>query len=96
MIVLCRHRNGLQISRFGFSVSRRIGKAVVRNRTKRLMAEAVRLQRDLVSPGWDVVLIARAGIVGTDYWTVERSVSHLFSLARMFSGVADANDDKVK
>jgi ribonuclease P protein component len=81
MLVLCRAPNGLSNSRFGFSVSRRIGKAVVRNRARRLLREAVRLQSDMIFPGWDVVLIARRGIIVADYWAVERSVTHLLSLA---------------
>jgi ribonuclease P protein component len=48
------------------------------------MREVVRMHHDLVEPGWDVVLIARRGIGGADYWAVERSVSHLFGVARLY------------
>lgn len=83
-LVLIRAPNGLQVSRFGFSVSRRIGGAVVRNRIRRLMRESVRLQLDLVAPGWDVVFIARKGIVGADYAAVEGSATRLLRLAGLY------------
>jgi len=60
------------------------------------MREAVRLQYDLISPGWDVVLIARKGIVGLDYWAVERSVTHLLSLAEMLRAQASAARGEVE
>lgn len=87
LLVLSRAPNALDVSRFGFSVSRRIGGATVRNRMRRLMREAVRLQCDLVSPGWDVVFIARKGILGADYWAVERSVTRLLRLAGLHRAV---------
>ncbi|MQF68882.1 ribonuclease P protein component [SAR202 cluster bacterium AD-804-J14_MRT_500m] len=44
-------------TRFGIITTRRIGKAVVRNKVKRRLREVV---RDIpVKPGWDIVLIAR-------------------------------------
>ena len=51
--------NGLDRSRFGFLVSKRIGNAVVRNKVKRRLREAVRSGR--VKQGWDAIFIARKG-----------------------------------
>ena len=96
MLVLCKRSNGLETSRFGFVVSRRIGKAIVRNRTKRLMREAVRLQCDLVFAGWDIVLIARAGIAGADYWTVEHAVTHLLGRAGLVREAPDGVGDETE
>lgn len=50
--------NKLDTPRFGLAVSRKVGSAVVRNRVKRWLREAVRRQRAGVPPV-DVVLIAR-------------------------------------
>jgi ribonuclease P protein component len=83
-LVLCACQNGLGWPRFGIVASKRIGNAVVRNRVRRLISEAVRVQCDLVRPGWDVVLIARRGILGADYWAVEGSVTQLLGTAKLF------------
>jgi len=81
MLVLCALPRDLQPSRFGFSVSRRLGKAVVRNRIKRLLREVVRLRLAKVVPGWDIVFIARQGVVGASFVDVDRATAHLLGLA---------------
>lgn len=45
--------------RVAFSTSRKIGKTVRRNRARRLLREAVRLQRHHIKKGWDLLFIAR-------------------------------------
>lgn len=81
LIVLCALPNGLSRSRFGFSVSRRVGNAVVRNRLKRRLREVVRLQRQSIATGWDVVFIARPPIARADYREIERAVERLLRQA---------------
>ena len=65
--------NGLDLSRYGFSVSRRIGKAVVRNRVKRILREVLR--QTPLQPGWDIIFIARSPAAGADYASLEKAVN---------------------
>ncbi len=83
LLVLSALPNDLPYSRFGFSVSRRIGKAVVRNRVKRRLREAVRLRMGQIEPGWDVVFIARAPIREVDFHTIDAAVARLLRRASL-------------
>lgn len=50
--------------RFGFTVTRKIGNAVVRNRIRRRFKEALRLLAPgIIAPGHDYVVIARPGVI---------------------------------
>ena len=81
IVVLKILTNGLGLSRYGFSVSKRVGKAVVRNRVKRLLREILRTTP--VKPGWDMVFIARRGIANTRYAELKKSVESLLSRAQL-------------
>jgi len=79
LVVMKALPNGLGLSRYGFSVGKRVGKAVGRNRVKRLLREILRLKP--LKPGWDIVFIARPQAAMADYAHLEKTVSRLLSQA---------------
>ena len=60
-------RTDLETTRFGLSTGRRLGGAVVRNRVRRRLREALRVMAPSFQPGWDVLIIARPAIVEADH-----------------------------
>ncbi len=75
MVVVKSLANGLEFSRYGFSVNKPLGKAVIRNRVRRLLKEIVRSMP--IKQGWDIVFIARQGAVDADYHQLNESVEKL-------------------
>ena len=73
--------NGLTLYRFGFSVSKRIGKAATRNRVKRRLREILRLAP--IEPGWDIIFIARPPAANTNYANLKKSIADLLSRAKL-------------
>jgi ribonuclease P protein component len=59
-------------SRVGVITTRRLGNAPVRSRARRLMREAFRARQHCLARPADVVLVARASIVGCAFQVVER------------------------
>jgi ribonuclease P protein component len=59
--------NGLDESRFGWSIKRALGNAVRRNRIRRRIREIVRLHRQEISPGWDIVIHPRTSVATAEF-----------------------------
>jgi len=76
VLVVHACRNGLEVSRLGVSVSRRIGNAVERNRWKRRFREAFRVQRHQLPSGLDIVVRPRKG-AQLDYGAIAHSLRRL-------------------
>jgi len=74
--------NGLELSRYGFTVSRRVGNAVVRNRVKRFLREIIR--QTPLQPGWDIIFIARTTAAESDFNNLGKSVQKLLHRAGLF------------
>jgi ribonuclease P protein component len=83
-LVLIVHSNGRPESRFAFSVSRRIGNAVTRNRLKRLMRESIRRSLPHVRAGWDVLLIARRPAHSVEFAQINRATTELLHRAQLW------------
>ena len=69
--------------RYGFTVTRKIGNAVVRNRIRRRLKEALRnLPADLVVPGHDYVIVARSGLIEQPFADLQGMLALTFKRLR--------------
>lgn len=77
LFILYIKKNDLDYSRAGFTVSKKIGKAVVRNKVKRRMREVYRLKEKNIVKGYDLVLVARERCSEATYKEIESGILHI-------------------
>jgi ribonuclease P protein component len=66
--VQTRNRRDGAPPRIGFTVTKKLGTAVERNRIRRRLREAVRISvQDRLKPGFDYVFVGRSGTAGRDF-----------------------------
>ena len=77
LAIYCK-KNGLGRTRLGLTVGTKLGHAVVRNRVRRRIKEAYRVNEGRFLPGYDLVVVARGRAVKARYREIER---HLLQTA---------------
>ena len=67
--------NGMDVSRFGFIVSKKVSnKAVVRNKVKRRLREAVKDILPSIKKGYDIAIFAQKAIIEKNFEEISRDV----------------------
>lgn len=75
VVVYCM-KNKTNSNRLGLTCGKAVGKAVVRNRVKRLIRESYRLSEDKLKIGFDIVIVARMRAAGQDFFTISKDVRY--------------------
>ncbi len=73
-LALYAHKNRNGTNSIGITVNKKIGKAVVRNRIKRLIRESYRCHEDSIADGYDLVVVSRFKMAGSDFHKTEKAL----------------------
>jgi ribonuclease P protein component len=73
------------VSRVGFTVSKRVGKAHVRNLVRRRLREAMRACLRELAPGYDVVIISKPALADQPYVALGGVLAQQLRHARLLS-----------
>jgi len=76
-LVLYARKNRTDGNRVGVTVSKKLGKAHIRNRTRRRIREVYRLNEEKFQPGWDIVVVARTKAVDAPFDALTESYLNL-------------------
>lgn len=67
-------KNKYTFNRLGLTVGKSVGKAVMRNRMKRLMRESYRLIEDKIGTGYDFIIVARNRAIGKTQSQIQKDI----------------------
>lgn len=96
-LVLYMVKNGIHDhNRLGISVSKKVGKSVVRSHVTRLIRESYRSMEEEVKTGYDFVVIARVSCAAASYHEVCRSLRHLFKKQQLLLSASERKDRQEK
>jgi len=76
-LVLYALNNNKNINKLGITVSKKVGKSVIRSRVTRLIKENYRLKETRLKQGYDLVIIARDNCSTADFYDIKKSLEHL-------------------
>ncbi|WP_422446247.1 ribonuclease P protein component [Thermoanaerobacterium sp. DL9XJH110] len=77
-------KNKPDCTRLGVSISKKVGKSVVRNRIKRRIKEAFRTNLKYIKKGYDVVISVKPEAVAADYGEIEREIRNLLKRGNLW------------
>lgn len=85
LIVLIVLPNDLDHPRIAVAASRHVGKAVKRNLAKRLIRASIQPLLPSITPGWDILLIARQPMSGATFQETDQALRSLLDRAHLIT-----------
>jgi ribonuclease P protein component len=79
--------------RVGFSISKKVGKANVRNYYKRRLREIIRHNPHRIKPGYDLIILTRVPVTELEYHELEKNVKYLLRKSGVWIGEKDNKDN---
>jgi ribonuclease P protein component len=80
------------LTRVGFTVGKRVGNAVTRNRVRRRLRELMRRRWQVVAPAWDLVVVARPPAASAESGALARELDLLLSRAKVLAPGSEGTD----
>lgn len=90
VLVTYVRRNSFGFCRVGITTGKKLGKAVKRNRCRRLIREAYRLLKPQIHGGWDIVFVARTRTVTASMQQVEKAMLTHFKALSLITPTAQS------
>jgi ribonuclease P protein component len=82
-ILVYKRNDGKSLSRLGLVTSRKVGSAVLRNRTKRRLREIFRTNKYLLEPSLDLIFISKRETALLNYKDLKKVVLGLLKNAKL-------------
>jgi len=83
-ILFYKRNDGIITRRLGLITSKKVGTAVVRNRTKRRLREIFRINKHLLAPGLDLIFISKPETAVLDYNSLSKIILSLLESAKLY------------
>jgi ribonuclease P protein component len=90
-LILFVKKNDLGYTRVGYSITKKIGNSVVRNRIRRQMKEIYRLNFDQVEKGYDLIFIPKKNVVDISFEKLESAMLHIMNISKVIKKESGKN-----
>ncbi|GHT15410.1 hypothetical protein AGMMS49573_01740 [Endomicrobiia bacterium] len=84
-ILVYKRNDGQIIRRLGLITTKRVGAAVIRNRTKRRLREIFRTNKHFLESGLDLIFISKPGTALLDYDSLKKIILGLLKSAELYN-----------
>lgn len=91
-LILYVRKNDSENTRVGYSITKKVGNAITRNKIRRRLKEIHRLYIFNIKKGYDLIVIPKKNVVDLSYKELESAVLHIFKLAGILEKQSDNND----